>query len=140
MAKVTMSVEELLQLARGDMPVEEIKQQLAKGMFEIWKTPATQEMIEVETDRLTRIRVERIIRDSVKVVPKTWNKGEHLEGWAVEVLKEEVRKRDLKDLIYVFAPEIERVAQEIIDEKIGDMVTKALGKLIVNNIIQGGDK
>jgi hypothetical protein len=132
MAKVQLSVEELLQLARGEMPVEEIKQQLAKGMLEVWNSPETQSLIQAEAERLAQVKIERVMESSVRVVPKTWNRPEYLEGWAVEVLREEVRKRDLRDLAYVVAPEIERVAQEIINEKMGDMVTKALGNLIIS--------
>jgi hypothetical protein len=135
MAKIQISVEELLQLARGEMPVEEIKQQLAKGMLEVWNSPETQSLIQAEAERLAQIKIERIIRDSVRIVPARYNSPEHVEGWAVNVLKDEVRKRDLKDLVYVVAPEIERVAQEILDEKMESMVAKSMAKLMM-----GGDK
>jgi hypothetical protein len=101
-------------------------------MLEVWNSPETQSLIQAEAERLAQVKIERVMESSVRVVPKTWNRPEYLEGWAVEVLREEVRKRDLRDLAYVVAPEIERVAQEIINEKMGDMVTKALGNLIIS--------
>lgn len=114
MAKVQMTIEELLQLARGDMPVEEIKQQLAKGLLEVWNHPDTQRLIEAEAERLARLKVERIIRDAYQE-EKTGSYGRlpKYSGWAIPIIREVLKSEfSIPYVIEALKPEIDTLVQE----------------------------
>jgi len=114
MAKVQLSVEELLQLARGEMPVEEIKKQLAQGMLETWNAPDTQVLIKAEAERLAQITLERIIRDAYKEQTSSWGRPSNTyTGWAIPVLREVLRTEfSIAHVLEALKPEIDELVQE----------------------------
>jgi hypothetical protein len=114
MAKVQLSVEELLQLARGEMPVDEIKKDLAQGMLETWNAPDTQVLIKAEAERLAQITLERIIRDAYKEQTSSWGRPSNTyTGWAIPVLREVLRTEfSIAHVLEALKPEIDELVQE----------------------------
>jgi hypothetical protein len=126
MAQVKLSVEELLTLARSEMPIEEIKKQLAKGMLEVWNSQTSQALIEEEAERLARVKIERIIRDAYQENRNgVYGRLPNYTGWAIPILKQVLKENfSIAAILETIKPEIDTMVQESMGRALAAFFTK----------------
>lgn len=123
MAKLQLTVEELMQFVKGEMPTQEMKQQLAKGMLEVWNSKEMQKLIEDEAEHLAKVKVERIIRDALIEKPAGYGRPHTYTGWALPILRTIMEDHfSIPQVLESIKPEIEATVEK--------SMLKALGVLI----------
>jgi uncharacterized membrane protein YheB (UPF0754 family) len=114
MAKIQLSMEELMQLVQGEVPFKEMKQQLAKALIEVWNSEEMREEVNKYGEELGRKKMERTLESAFKVTESGYygNRKTEITGWASNLLKAQLDERGKEILMATIIPDIDRVIAE----------------------------
>lgn len=121
MAKIQLTMEELIQFIRGEMDTPELKNQLAKALLEVWQRDETRNEIEAKGEELARKKMERVIEGSLQIEKGRWGGQDKLIGWAVPLIREELAKTTLPMVIEAIRPELEKVVADLVKKEFGEI-------------------
>lgn len=121
MAKIQLSMEELLQLVRGEMNAPELKEHLAKSLLDVWTRDETRALIEARGAELAQKKMERMIDGCFQYEKGWYGRADKLSGWAVPLIREEIAKATLPLLIDAIKPELEKVVSELVKKEFGEI-------------------
>jgi hypothetical protein len=130
MARVQLSMEEFLQVIRGEVNLPETREKIAKALMTVWKSEQMQTEIEAHAEHLGKVKMERIIEASFREEKGNWrtNYKPEIGGWAAHVLREEIQKFGVENIIEAIKPEIEAAVGDLVQKQIGaiflDMMKK----------------
>jgi tRNA 2-selenouridine synthase SelU len=124
MAKVQLSIEELINLIRGEVDLPELKSQLAKSLLDVWQRDETRNEIEAKGKELAKKKMERVIEDAFKLEKGSWNRPDRIVGWAVPIIREELNKATLSLILEAIKPELETVVSDMVHKAFGSMMIK----------------
>jgi hypothetical protein len=133
MAKVQLSMEEFLQVIRGEVNLPETRENIAKALMTVWKSEAMQTEIEAHAEHLGKTKMERIINDSLREEKVSYyGTKTELRGWAAEVIKEQIRKENLSIMVELMQPELERTVNEVVQRQVSDLVQRQIGAIFLD--------
>lgn len=114
MAKIQLSMEELMQLVQGEVPLKEMKQQLAKALIDVWNSEEMREEINKYGEELGRKKMERTLESAFKVTETGYynNRRTEITGWAANLLRTQMDGKGMDILYATIIPSIDKVIAE----------------------------
>lgn len=95
MGKVTLSIEELMNFMRGEVPLETVRKQMASALVEMWTNhPEVRAELDAHAEELAREKVERLIKSAFnEQKPAYWNNNRWtFTGWAAGIIEKQINE------------------------------------------------
>lgn len=90
MGQVKLSIEELIGLVRGELPTEEVKQNLANALLDAWiNNPDVSKKIEERAEELAERKIKQLMKSAFnETQPTSYNGNKRtFNGWASAIIE-----------------------------------------------------
>jgi hypothetical protein len=124
MARIQLSMEELMKLVEHQVPYKEMKESLAKAIIEVWNSREMRAEIDKYAEELARKKVERTIESAFKITEVGYygNRRTEITGWAANLIKEQLKGQTAQPIIDALTPDIDKVITERINIAFGKLL------------------
>jgi hypothetical protein len=124
MARIQLSMEELMKLVEHQVPYKEMKESLAKAIIEVWNSREMRAEIDKYAEELARKKVERTIESAFKITEVGYygNRRTEINGWAANLIKEQLKGQTAQPIIDALTPDIDKVITERINIAFGKLL------------------
>jgi hypothetical protein len=124
MARIQLSMEELMKLVEHQVPYKEMKEELAKSIIEVWNSEEMRAEIHKYAEELAKKKVERTIESAFKITEVGYygNRRTEITGWAANLIKQQLQGQSVQIIIDALAPQM--------DHAISERINIAFGKLL----------